>query len=68
MSKYKIDFYKKRRICPNCGKKLSFHIEGNFGGALDCKCGYKDSSIENYLYATKEELIRFEETTKNIMW
>ena len=50
---------------------MSFHIEGNFGGALgvfSCRCGYKDSSIENYLYATNDELASFEKATENIMW
>ena len=68
---YKINFFKERRICPNCGKHMLFHIEGNFGGALgvfNCKCGYKDSSIENYLYATNEELAKFEKATEDIMW
>ena len=68
---YKIDFYKQRRVCPNCGKHLSFHIEGNFGGALgvfSCKCGYRDSSVENYVYATSKELVEFEKATEGIMW
>lgn len=68
---YKIDFYKQRRVCPNCGKHLSFHIEGNFGGALgifSCKCGYRDSSIKNYIYATSKELAEFEKATEDIMW
>ena len=68
---YKIDFYKQRRICPNCSKHMSFHIEGNFGGHLgvfSCKCGYKDSSVENYVYATSKELAEFEKATECIMW
>ena len=68
---YKLNFYKERRICPRCGKPLLFHIEGNFGGALgifSCECGYKDSSIENYLYATEAELAKFEEASADIMW
>ena len=68
---YKIDFYKHRRVCPQCGKHLSFHIEGNFGGALgvfSCKCGYRDSNIENYAYATIKELAEFEKATEDIMW
>ena len=68
---YKIDFYKQRRICPNCGKSLSFHIDFDFGGTLgvfNCKCGYEDKSYYNYSYATHDERKAFEEATKNIMW
>lgn len=67
---YKINLYKKLRICPKCKKQMSFHIEGNFGGALGvftCECGYRDSSIENYQYATEDEIIS-EEATTEIMW
>ena len=68
---YKIDFYKQCRICPNCGKQLSFHIDFDFGGTLgvfSCKCGYKDESYYNYSYATCNEREAFEEATKDIMW
>lgn len=68
---YKIDFFKQRRICPNCGKHLSFHIDFDFGGTLgvfNCNCGYKDRSYDNYSYATKQEREEFEEATKDIMW
>ena len=68
---YKIDFHKQRRVCPNCGKHLSFRIEGNFGGALgifSCNCGYRDSSVENYVYATNEEIAKFEKVTEGIMF
>jgi hypothetical protein len=50
---------------------MSFHLEGNFGGTIGiftCECGYKDSSIENYLYATEEDIAEFEEATQGIMW
>ena len=61
----------KYRICPECGKHMSFHIDFDFGGTLgvfSCDCGYKNSSYNNLIYATKNEREEFEEATKNIMW
>ena len=68
---YKVNLYKQYRICPNCGKEMSFYIEGNFGGALgvfECNCGYKDKSVENISYATSEDWDSFWKETEDIMF
>lgn len=65
---------KEHRICPECGEHMSFYIEGNFGGSLgvfNCTCEdceYEDRSVDNMIYATDDELKKFYEDTKDIMW
>lgn len=68
--KMKITLF-KHRMCPECGKQMTFDMEGNFGGTFgifNCECGYKDKSYSNITYATEDDWSKFRKDNVGIMW
>lgn len=58
-------------VCPNCGNHMDFYIEGNFGGSLgvfNCKCGYKNKSLDNMKYANSNDWLDYDERYRDIMF